>query len=232
VKFLPTPNNFGYEESHLIKDSNGCLFKLYPNQYLDYVKFFELNVEDRSKLYELISPGSIVLDVGTNNGETLIEIARRNLTGKNYGFEPNELMFSRALENIKLNNITNVNLQNIGLGKDEETAYLAVPGENMGSAYKDTANKSGVKMAIKVMDNLSLPRPINLIKIDVEGFEREVLLGANNIIKEDKPILYHEVNSNHLSRSGTTISSLFDLLINTYNYSVVDANSGAEYDMN
>ncbi|MBL0097746.1 MAG: hypothetical protein IPP46_15550 [Bacteroidetes bacterium] len=68
---------------------HGVGYNLDISEYMEWVIYFDLNVEHRSELYPLIKPGFVIFDVGTNIGETLMSFA--NLVEKAdsfFGFEP------------------------------------------------------------------------------------------------------------------------------------------------
>ncbi len=65
---------------------------------------------------------------------------------------------------------------------------------------------------------------INVIKIDIEGNELQALKGMTTILREHKPILFIEINKEHLLKFNTTISEVFTFLKN-YNYTPYDIDS-------
>jgi FkbM family methyltransferase len=62
-----------------------------------------------------------------------------------------------------------------------------------------------------ILSEFKLPLP-NLIKIDVQGWEKKVLTGVQNIMQTDKPILIVEFDWFQLSKAGVTCEELFDYI--------------------
>jgi len=64
---------------------------------------------------------------------------------------------------------------------------------NLGSFAIGTLKGEGeVIMVAPLDDMLDTIKPIALLKVDVEGWERDVLIGAQKLIARDRPILYVE----------------------------------------
>ena len=69
----------------------------------------------------------------------------------------------------------------------------------------------------------------DLIKIDVEGYEMQVLRGAENTIQRCKPKLVIEVNREALSRQGTRPEEIFSFVAkHGYRWSIMQENCGTE----
>ena len=56
---------------------------------------------------------------------------------------------------------------------------------------------SNYKVKTKKLDNILINKNIGFIKIDVEGHEKNVIIGAENIIKKNKPNLLIEIEEKH-----------------------------------
>jgi hypothetical protein len=61
---------------------------------------------------------------------------------------------------------------------------------------------------------------IKMMKIDVEGYEFNVLRGAENIIKKFKPIILCEISPEWISLTGHSVKDLFDYMVKL-NYSIL-----------
>jgi FkbM family methyltransferase len=138
--------------------------------------------------------------------------------GKVYGFEPDPFNYENCLDNIKLNDFTNVFVSQIGLGETVGSYDLIVDTEsNRGGnriSLKET-NKSATKIEVNTLDNWIQENNISkvdVIKIDVEGFEYKVLKGGEKLLKQKRPTLFIELDDENLKAVGDDASSLVKLL--------------------
>jgi FkbM family methyltransferase len=166
----------------------------------------ELSAEEEF-LVRLRLSGSTVYDVGAWEGVYTLFFARAvGPAGKVITFEPNPANCERVLENLSLNNVGNVVLRPVALGRVPGRAMLVVEGGVAGEGHvrstgdTDTRPKSSetiVQIDLATMDQEievhGLPPP-DLVKIDVEGFELNVLQGMTATIAERRPRLFIEVH--------------------------------------
>ncbi|MCL4477633.1 MAG: FkbM family methyltransferase [Deltaproteobacteria bacterium] len=137
------------------------------------------------------------------------------------------------MKNISLNDFSNIKVFNMALGNESKEKILIVPyGRNMGGAYLTSINSSdgGTKVAMNMLDSFVMENQISkidLIKIDVEGYEFNVLNGAKESIKKYKPKLFIEVDDNHLQRQGISVKELIEF-ISTFGYFIIKADTGQE----
>ena len=157
-----------------------------------------------SFLLNEIKSSDIVMDVGANIGTHSILFSKKcGISGKVFSIEPNALSASRLKENIKLNNLSNIKIFNVALGKTNKQELLSI-GEDPSfgkskigsdSPYKNLHKKIDVVMGDKLISENNLEIP-NIIKIDVEGYEREVILGLDKILESsDCRVVMVEFNS-------------------------------------
>ncbi|MFC3809546.1 FkbM family methyltransferase [Lacihabitans lacunae] len=144
----------------------------------------------KSKLQGITNP--VLFDVGANIGEYTQNLV--NVFGPNcqvFAFEPAKLTFEILVKNIKNQNVS---LENIGLGsKNEQIKFFSDPnGNTLGSAVN--RDIKGIENKVEVVEIQTLDSfcennqisKIDFLKIDVEGFETEVLLGAKEMLKNNK----------------------------------------------
>jgi FkbM family methyltransferase len=147
------------------------------------------------------SPGDVVLDVGAHVGSYTLRYSRMvGYEGRVLAFEP-EPSNRRILRwNIRLNKAGNVIVHREALGnfhgkgRLKLSTYTGVHSLVRTSAEIHQTGEILVQM-IK-MDELDMDR-VNLIKIDVEGYELEVLKGGEKMIRRFKPNLQIEVHRPH-----------------------------------
>jgi len=183
----------------LIKAKEGfCLYNK-NDQYVgrsieNYGEFSQLEVE----LFEQIcKEGDTVIEVGANIGTHTQYLSNKvGNNGKVLAFEPQRIVFQMLCANIALNSLTNVFTYQMALGNEDNTLMIpsidySKTGNFGGISIENT--KKGEPVIQKKLDSfISQIQRLKLLKIDVEGMEKQVLEGSLKIIKKFKPILYVE----------------------------------------
>jgi FkbM family methyltransferase len=142
--------------------------------------------------------GQTVIDVGANYGDSSIWWAK-TFGCKVVAFEPLVNVFNVLVENIKLNN-ADVVAHNLALGNGDD-----IIGRSDGNMFSSGGD---VKIRSAKLDSYSF-ESVDLLKIDVEGFEMDVLEGAENTIRRFKPRIIIETHSKDLrKRCHAFLSSL------------------------
>ncbi len=140
-----------------------------------------------------------IIDAGANIGDSAIVFSKNFPTNKIISFEPVKNNFEICKKTILLNNADNVLIENIGLGDKEETSYINYSCI-LGIASRVSSDKGNEKVQITTLDNYVKKHnlKIGLIKTDVEGFEPNLLRGAQETIRKQAPVLllsiYHNCN--------------------------------------
>lgn len=125
------------------------------------------------------------------------------------------LVYSRLVEVIRKNELSNVECFNMGCGTGPRTEMLMVP-VSSGNA---TIRREGVtlhgpvkEVSIKIdsLDHVALPlvSRLDFLKIDTEGFEDQVLLGAEKLISRFQPVIYIELSQEYSESSRRAITWL------------------------
>jgi len=189
---------------------------------MQWYVYWNLKERQRDRLYSLVNRGDIIFDVGTNIGETLLNFAR--IAGEDgfvFGFEPDLDNFLNAQKNVALNRFSNIHIFNLG-GSDtrKQERLFRVDSHNLGmnrilpeeeaSEFDDFAMIETGTLDRIVSDN-KIER-IDLIKIDIEGYEVHAVRGALETLKRDKPKLFIEVGYTRLIKNGTSPTELIRLL--------------------
>ncbi len=166
----------------------------YIGRSLDlYGEFSEGEV---SLFQALVKPGQTVLDVGANIGVHTLPLAR--LVGPNgrvLAFEPQRTVFYMLCGNVAQNNLDQVHCFHAAVG--QAAGEIGVPEldgaaeQNFGGLELSQATPGKTKVPLLRIDDLRLAA-CHFIKIDVEGMERQVLLGARETISRFRPLLYLE----------------------------------------
>ena len=149
-------------------------------------------------LVSLCQPGQTLIEVGANIGSHTVGLAKRvGPTGKVYAFEPQRGCYALLQSQISLNQLHHVVAFNEGCGESQAEMWLppidySVQGNFGGVSLGRSATTGHEKVRVGRLDDLQLETPVHLIKIDVEGMERDVIEGARSLIQASKPILYVE----------------------------------------
>lgn len=134
-----------------------------------------------------------------------------------HSFEPNPLLYPYLEKNLK-KIIKNINLYNVGLSDKNGDVTLKLPIRSK-SIFKDNIeelfklgaasihpiktfdNYKSIPVKIKKLDDIDLKNKIKFMKIDVEGHELEVIKGATETIKKNKPVLLVEIEKRHSKKN-------------------------------
>jgi len=177
--------------------------------------------------------GTNVVDIGGNNGQIAVEFAHLvGDDGKVFSFEPQRVIFQQLCGNVFVNGLDNVYTFNVALGNEEGLTTIQKPNYfdkgfvNFGDVHVGVQSDYEL-VQMRQLDSYSLDN-ISIIKIDVQGFERKVLLGAKETIEKNKPIIYIEIEQDQLELYGDSEESVLQLLID-YGYSFTRFNSGLPY---
>ena len=221
------PNNYQYPPKTMRRcRREGIEYDLDISDYMQYCIYYGIETEPRDRLYNLVKDGTTIIDVGTNIGETLLNLAKLNPNGKNIGFEPVPFLFEKARKHVDLNGFSNVILENSALSDKTGSLVFNYGNENNSGGIfltGETSNKDTSKIVTaETLDEYTERcdvKGISLIKIDVEGFEMNVLKGATQTLKKNKPDLFVEVNDKFLHRQGDSARKLLELL-QSFGYSI------------
>lgn len=148
--------------------------------------------------------GGDIVHAGTYFGDFLPALSQCCDPGaKIWAFEPNSENYSCARITILINDINNVDLLHAALGARSETLELLVTDAN-GQARGGTSRivmddqqaAPGMTETVRVTaidDIVPQHRPVSIMHLDVEGYEKEALMGARNTIRRCSPILVLEI---------------------------------------
>jgi FkbM family methyltransferase len=177
-------------------------------------------LESRFILTLLRNPG-LVVEIGSNMGVHTIPMAKF-LAGQGrtmLAFEPQPVIFQQLCANLVLNGLTNVRALPYACGRENGAVSFEVPdyaqiGNFGGTSMSVGATTDGTAAARREvvqcvrLDSLVTDDVVGLIKIDVEGFEQQVLEGCEGILTKCHPFLY--VENDRLEQSPGLIQWLFD----------------------
>jgi FkbM family methyltransferase len=143
-------------------------------------------------LQRFVQPGWRIADVGANQGIYTLFLSRLASLGQVYAFEPDPVLFAALEENIRRNGAKNVILFNAAAA-GQATTLAFRPGQLNRGDNRIVPSKSADRHTIEVkgipLDQTILETKLDLLKIDVQGFEAEVLRGATQLLQGNPELL-------------------------------------------
>ena len=174
-------------------------------------------------LGEVLSRGSVFIDIGANEGFYTIYAARRVAReGRVIAMEPSPRELHRLQQNIAINRLENVVVDRRAVGRQRGTATLHVAdAEHNGQNTLGDFGHNGVTAIEHIQVNLvdldslvaehALAR-VDVVKMDVEGSELEVLSGAEDVLHKFRPIILFELFDASLRKQGASAPAVLDFL--------------------
>ena len=153
-----------------------------------------------------------VVDVGANIGYYALMFAQVvGPAGRIIAIEPSPENLPELKLNIERNKLRNVEIVSKAVGNSQKEVGLR-SGINSGVVRDD---KRSYSVEQDLIDNI-VTGPIDLLKIDVEGYEEFALEGAQRILSEYKPILFLEVHPLELKQYGCGVGPIISRLSRIY----------------
>lgn len=177
----------------------------------DYLKrggSWEDNINREFKKY--VKPDTVVIDIGGHIGIHALNLSKLvGPKGTVHVFEPQAKLFCEAAINMYLNKCENVKLHHNALGVEEKWIEIFFPDEglnrllpqghvafiNEGHGTVKDSQGADDKTKMVTLDSFNFDN-VSLIKIDVEGYEIEVIQGAKKTILRNHPTLIVEIYDN------------------------------------
>ena len=142
--------------------------------------------EDMMFVLDLLKPGDLFVDVGANIGSYTI-LASGVSKARTLAFEPVPATYHRMMRNVLVNDLANsVEVVNAAVGSKAGVVKMTTGLDTMNRVVSDS-NLPCVDVPVVTLDEQLAGRVPVCIKIDVEGFETEVLAGAKQTL--DSPAL-------------------------------------------
>ena len=168
-------------------------------------------------LIELGKLSSRFLDIGANMGFYSLALCMENKSLQTISFEPLPKVFNVFEKNIILNGLTDrIAVKNIALGHEKNSLTMFVPKftGTGGASFRDLHSEEGVSDLITVpindLDSQLIEGEVDLVKIDCEGSELNIILGANTLIKNCKPTIMVELMRKWMKPFGHTPQMFLD----------------------
>lgn len=154
-----------------------------------------------------VTPGTLVLDIGASLGLWAVPLGRivRNHGGRLWCFEPNPENIPWLTSNLEANDLCGVaEVHPVAVGARAGTVHLGPrePGGGNAAITVDAGTDADIAVAVRRIDDYSFPCAVSFVKMDVEGFELEVLRGMRELLERDHPVILGEFNATWLRERG------------------------------
>ncbi|MCD4803668.1 MAG: FkbM family methyltransferase [Anaerolineales bacterium] len=160
-------------------------------------------------ILELVKPGAAILDIGANIGYYSLLFAKlTGPSGQVFAFEPDPYSYDLLQQNILENGYTNIFAFQLGVSdQNEELVLCRDPFNNLDHRVLKSDVKDNIEnvRVVKLDDFLQehSARPIDFIKMDIQGSEGWALEGMKELIKDSKTIqILTEYEPQRLDQSG------------------------------
>jgi len=205
---------------------NGYQMYVIPNDkgISEELSMFKIHEPLNTKfLAKYLEEGMVCLDIGANLGYfAFLESSKVGNTGSVIAVEPAPLTFELFEKNIKLQKNKNISSFNFAFSNKAGTVdFFISSSSNWSRIIKEKDHDHGdkgeiIKIECKTIDNfveeLDLKK-LNLIRIDLEGYEFEIFEGAQKTLSELKPMLQIEVHRDFMGieKSMNFLKNMKDL---------------------
>jgi len=242
VKKVWTPPEYIYKHLNFsgiinVDTGNGISFKMHNYGFLIENKIFWTGLEgsfegESLRLWKIAAKmSSCIVDVGSNTGLYALTAKAVNTSSEVYAFEPVNRVFSKLVNNNKINNY-NIHCINSALSSMDGNGFMYDSGDDhvysavvASSKTVNSNDKDQININLLKLDSFiekSGICDIDLIKIDVEGHEPEVLIGFERYIEKFKPTIIVEILTDEAGRKVQELVEKYNYL-----YFDIDENSGA-----
>jgi FkbM family methyltransferase len=209
-------------------------FKMFAyNNNKDLSKFMlkNLNVWDGFQVERINNifknKKSLFIDCGCSFGSYSVPIAKLNSTdSKVIAIDASSVAIRRLKENVFLNDINNIEIYNLAIGKEEGYANFNEDLNLLPNSGSFRFDSSGKNLRITTLDIILEQQPLDsfeviFVKMDLEGYEFDGLLGFKKNIVKYKPIILFEF-SRMLLQNTTFSESAFNLFLKETSYEIKD----------
>lgn len=184
------------------------------------------------QLKKHLKPSAVFVDAGANIGyHSLFVASFLQGNGTVHAFEPIPHLGDQIQKSAYLNHLDTVHVHQCGLSNRTEERIFYIRDENIGGSslqkydifLKNTVIDSVQRIPLRRLDEvLGNNACVQVMKIDVEGHEKEVLEGARNIIQKNHPVLFLEFSPVYYEQECVGKSIELITLLSQFGYATFD----------
>ncbi len=203
-----------------------------------------LNIKNEKKIFNLkkildVNQKLNFIDIGSNIGSVALPLSSLYFKSNIYAIEPTFFAFKKLLKNISLNPKLKKKIKALNFMINDDKNIKKVHSSwnfyNFDTKHKihlGSLKKINTKNIIS-LNNLvkRLKKKIHFIKIDVDGFELNVLKSGNKCIKKNKPIIHIEFAPYLHNEFGYSTNELIHYIQNNLDYEFYDENFKRVFDI-
>jgi len=231
IRYFVNPDTV--EGKEFETDFFGLKYQGNLNTFIDWSVYF-YGAYEKDILYlmrDIVNEkqNSIFYEVGANVGHHSLFMSK--FCREVHSFEPYDRAKDILMSKLLYNKCSNVIVHNVGLGaRSEFLDFYAPASRNIGtgSFMAEHAEDNNIKLGkLEIVEgdlyisSLNLKR-VDLIKIDVEGFEKYVLLGLRDTLEKYRPFVVMEYS--RVTRNNLTIQELREILPSGYSVKGISTN--------
>ena len=176
--------------------------------------------------FDCLKPGAVVIDVGANIGyHTLLSVKIVGSQGYVYSIEAHPRIYSYLEKNIALNKCKNISTYNLALGNKKEKAILS---DKSRDDLNRVSSDAWVVVSMDRLDNIAIHHnKIDLLKIDVEGYEKFVMEGSLSILEKTETVFFESWDK-LFKKYDYTLKEIF-IILDKFGFTyLVDGENGYE----
>jgi FkbM family methyltransferase len=210
---------------------NGLEYEVDCRELIDYSIFLGTWEQDTFDfLHRYVKPGFVTLEIGANIGAHTLLIAKQSgADGFVHAVEPTEFARTKLLKNLSLNPDIEkrVHVHNTLISDTvADNAQLEIRSSWPAKAKMTWKPKETVSSPVTTIDRLVADEKlssVDLIKIDIDGYDLRALRGATKTIEKFKPLIFVELCEWALRENGNSVSEVVTHL-SSLGYNGYDAN--------
>jgi FkbM family methyltransferase len=185
----------------IVTTLDGITYELDLNEMIDSTLYFEGVWERRATftIATLLRPGMTVLDVGANMGYFTLTFAKLvGETGKVVAFEPTAWAVAKLRRNIDLNRFANIEVEKMALSDAPANREITASERAFKASWTFSGDQRPGTERVRFLPLDTFVREtglaaVDFVKIDVDGNEYRVILGARETLRTHRPIMLLEI---------------------------------------
>lgn len=176
-----------------------------------HILFSTFEKQETELISSLLKPGSVFCDIGANVGWYTLQASEWvGEDGKVFSFEPGPSSFQALSNSVEQNGCKNVRLYNVALSDNPGEEILGRPEGQRNTGGSFLGSNRGVLVKLETLDRVLLDVDrLDLIKMDVEGWEPNIIKGGRKLIQKFKPYIVSEISEEFLRNRQSLTSEAY-----------------------